>query len=391
LRFLRTTPTARLLVIALGVAAAAAATAAIALAATSGSGSKPPPKPLAQAVHGALAAPQVEGVTARVKFINHLIDSSAVVGSTPLVSGASGRLWASSDGRLRIELQSTGGDAQVVSDGKSFLVYDGPSNTAYRGEIPQGHAGSTKPKDSGPPSVAEIQKSVDKARQHASVSGAIPTSVAGRPAYEVKVSPQNGGEVSGAALAWDATRGIPLKVQIYARGNGSPVLALAVQRISFGKVPASTFDISAPKGAHVVDLTPRSSSAGKGGTHRELGGVRAVQRALPFSLSAPAQLAGKSRQDVKLIGSGAALVTYGHGLDGLAVIEKKAGPPPQQPPPRQRPENGLQLPTVSINGTTGQELPTALGTAVTFTRGGVEYIVLGSQPPDTVIAAARAL
>src|SRR4051794_13932597 len=117
----------------LGMVVAAAATAAIALAATSGGGGKPPPKPLVQAVHDALSAPKVDGVTARVKFTNHLIDSSAVVGSTPLVSGASGRLWASSDGRLRIELQSTGGDAQVVLNRSGFLVYDGSSNTAYRG------------------------------------------------------------------------------------------------------------------------------------------------------------------------------------------------------------------------------------------------------------------
>ena len=35
---------------------------------------------------------------------------------------------------------------------------------------------------------------------------------------------------------------------------------------------------------------------------------------------------------------------------------------------------------MSINGVTGQELDTALGTVVRFTRGGVSYIVLGSVP-----------
>jgi hypothetical protein len=46
---------------------------------------------------------------------------------------------------------------------------------------------------------------------------------------------------------------------------------------------------------------------------------------------------------------------------------------------------------VSINGSTGQELPTALGTVVRFTRGGVDYTLLASQPEATVVAAARAL
>ena len=39
------------------------------------------------------------------------------------------------------------------------------------------------------------------------------------------------------------------------------------------------------------------------------------------------------------------------------------------------------LPSVSIGGTTGHELATALGTVVTFTRDGVSYTVLGSIPP----------
>src|SRR4051794_24105616 len=391
MHFLRTSSTRRIVAILAGVVTTAAATAAIALAATSQGGSKPPPASLAKAVHDALSSPKVDGVTARVTFTNHLVDSSAITGSTPLISGASGRLWASGDGKLRLELQSTGGDAQIVSDGKSFLVYDGSSNTAYRGEVPHGQGKHGPKPGSGAPSIAQIQKSITDARRHASVSGAIPTSVAGRPAYEARITPRHGGLLSGARLAWDALRGVPLNVAIYARGNGSPVLSLRVRNVSYGKVPASTFAITPPKGAKIVDLTPGMN--GKGATssdHRDATGPNAVQKALPFQLVAPDQLAGKPRAQVKLIGSDGALVTYGQGLDGLAVIEKKADAG-SQPPSSGHSDNGLQLPTVSIGGTTGQELPTALGTVVRFTRGGVGYTVLGSQPADTVIAAARAL
>ncbi len=375
MRFLRTTSTTRLLALVIGVVVVAAASAAIALAATSGGGTKPPPKPLAQAVHDALTAPKVDGVTARITFTNHLIDSSAVVGSTPLISGATGRLWASSDGKLRVELQSDSGDVQLVSDGKSFLVYDGSSNTAYTGRVPQHQ--DKKPEKKTPPSLGQIRKGIAQARQHASVSGAIPTTVAGEPAYEVRVTPQHGGLVSGARLFWDAVKGVPLKASLYARGNGSPVLSLGVKSISFGKVSSSVFAISPPKGAHVVDLTPHSGPGSK--------------QPLTFSPSTPARLAGNARNAVKHLASGAVLATYGQGLDGIAVLEQKAEQqaPPGQPQHGDR--NGLSLPTVDINGTTGQELPTALGTVVRFTRGGVEYTVIASQPEQVVLAAARAL
>jgi outer membrane lipoprotein-sorting protein len=367
LRFLRTTSTARLLALVAGALCLAGASAAIALAATSQGGAKPPPEPLANAVHDALSAPTVPGVSARIKFTNHLIDSAAIPGVGPLLSGASGRLWASPDGRLRLELQSTDGDSQVVFDRGRVLVYDAQSNTAYRAQLPQ-HSG----KKHGPPSLSQIKKAIGQAGKYWGISGAIPTTAAGRSAYEVRVTPRHGGQVSGARLVWDAVRGVPLKVAVYARGNRSPVLALSVEKISYGSVPASVFNISPPKGAHVVDITPPS-------------GKQTPAKSLSFKVNAPSQLAGKSRQDVQPLGSDAALVTYGEGLDGLAVIERKAdsGQSPAL--------GGHSLPSVSINGAAGQELPTALGTVVRFTRGGVEYTVLGSQPTDTVLAAARAL
>ncbi len=52
---------------------------------------------------------------------------------------------------------------------------------------------------------------------------------------------------------------------------------------------------------------------------------------------------------------------------------------------------GSSLPTVTINGTTAQELDTALGTVVRFTRSGVTYTVLGSVTPSVADAAARGL
>ena len=61
--------------------------AALAIAAAGG-GPTPPPKPLAAAIHDALAAPAPQGVTARVKFTNRLVDSVDIRGSNPLLTGA---------------------------------------------------------------------------------------------------------------------------------------------------------------------------------------------------------------------------------------------------------------------------------------------------------------
>ena len=409
--FLRTVSTRRLLALLAGLVVAIAGGTAIAVAASSG-GPVPPPKPLARAIRAALTAPTVNGISARVTFTNHLIDSSDIQGADPLLKGASGRVWLAKN-RLRLELQSENGDAQVVVNNGRFWAYDPSRKTVYQGSLPAGHAKDAaakkrargRAKREKVPSVANIQAQLNKAARHLSISRANPTDVGGHAAYSVRVSPKrNGGLLGGAQLAWDAARGVPLSIGVYARGDSSPVLELRVTRISYRPVKASVFSISPPAGSKVVNV---SSSMGAGKDHpsgrkrheKAVSGAGAVAKRLSFKLDSPSVLAGRTRQEVRLLGSGresAALVTYGNGLNGIAVLEQKvksgkAATGSAQSASDGGDRRGLSLPTVSVNGTTAQRLTTPLGTLIRFTRGGVTYTVVGSVPGSTADAAARGL
>src|SRR3954467_13378986 len=90
-----------------------------------GGGEKPKKRPLAAAVHRALTAPAVQGVTARIRFTNSLIGAEALGhGASPLMSGATGRAWVAKDARFSLELQAEDGDSQIVNDGRRLTVYD---------------------------------------------------------------------------------------------------------------------------------------------------------------------------------------------------------------------------------------------------------------------------
>jgi outer membrane lipoprotein-sorting protein len=381
---------------------------AIAIAAT-GNGPVPPPKPLANAAHDALAGPAPEGVTARITFTNNLISSSGAEGthSDPLLMGASGRLWLTK-GHLRIELQSGRGDAQVVADDKRFWVYDPSAHTVYRGDLPKELAGDQTTGDTRDvPSLDQVKKFISQVMEHAAVSGATPDNVGGQRAYTVRVSPkQNGGLIGGADLAWDALNGVPLRIAVFAKGGSSPVLELTASNVSYGPVDTSNFDVSPPPDAKVVEVsTPSRPEDGSqdgrdhSGNSTPVEGVDAVAKAVPFKLSAPATVAGFTRNQVRLLHSGkngTALVTYGQGLGGIAVLQqgRDSSKPADQSVPSQGSggdHEGLSLPTVSINGVNAQELATPLGTVVRFERGGVEYTVIGSVPPAMAEAAARGL
>ena len=121
-----------------------------------------------------------------------------------------------------------------------------------------------------------------------------------------------------------------------------------------------------------------------------------MARRLSFKLDAPSTLAGLKRSSVRLLdsqGTAGALLTYGNGLGGIAVVEDPASPQSASSSAAQSggDRHGLSVPTVTINGSSGQVLATALGTFIRFTRAGVSYVVLGSVPQSTAEQAARGL
>jgi len=411
MNLLRRLPTSRLIALFATAALIVGGGTAVAVAVTS-SAPKPPAKPLPQAIHDALGAPAVKGVTATISFTNKLIDDSSIQGGNALLKGATGRLWATKN-ELRLELQSGsgGGDSQLVANDRTWWAYDASSNTVYRGTLPAHKADKAgrEKANHGVPSVADITKKLNEAAKSAVLSGAIPSTVAGQSAYTLRVGPKHDGGLLGAVeVGWDAVNGVPLRAAVYAQGSNTPVLELSATDVKFGNVPASDFAVTPPPGAKVVRVsqpsntqTAKAKAQAKGAKRRaqaaeKVHGLSAVRAAVPFKLSAPTKLAGLPRQDVRLLdwgGHPAALVTYGQNLGGIAVIERQpdAKGAKHAQPAKGRGDGEGRLPTLSINGATGTELATALGTVVQFDRGGVSYVVIGSVPPQAAEAAARGL
>lgn len=388
MNILRRLPLSRLLLLCALVVALGASATAIAFAL--GSGPTPTPKPLAQAVHDALGAAPVEGVSASVKLTDHLLEGSELasggeagqLSQSPLLSGASGRLWIAKDGRVRLELQAEKGDTQVLYDGHTVKVYDAASNTLYEytptdyetanGEVvhtdtsadgsskltliykPENKP-SSKPHEI--PSVTKIEEAIAKLGKHTIVSGATPTDIAGQPAYTARISPKESGSlIGGAELSWDAVHGVPLRTALYSSTSSSPVIELAASEVSYGPVDSSVFEFTPPANAKVEILKLGS----KHGTKHAEGETNGS--------------ADKPK-----------VTTHGSGITGVAVLESKAKPGEKA---LQLPES---LPKVKVNGTTAAELPTALGTLLGFERSGVRYLLVGAVTPADIEAVAKGL
>lgn len=384
MRVLRRLSTPRLLLLLGTLTAAIAAATVAAVAATGGAGASPAGEPLAHAVHDALAAPPPQGIDARVTFTNNLLPSSSLLGNvtSALISGASGRLWLTNDGRGRIELQSDAGDTQVLWDSSKLTVYDSSSNTAYEVALPASANQGTG--THAAPTLDEISNAIAQLEQHANVSDALPGVVANQGAYTVSVSPkENGGLLGDAQLAWAASNGVPLRIAVTAKGDSTPVLELKVTDISFGAVDPADVSITPPAGAKIVELTPPSSSSPSGSNDQPITGVDAVRAAVPFSLAVPATVGDRPLTSARVVGKGA-LLTYGDGLGALVVHESAGGD--------SNVSGSLgSLPKVSLGTVSAHELATPLGTVLAFDSGGVSFVVGGSMTSTDAEAAAKAL
>ena len=391
---LRTLSSRRLLVGLGGVVVLAVAGAGVGIAV---SGANPPaPQALADALHQAATGTKPTGITADVTFTNNLLSSGSLSGLTgvdPLISGASGRLWADASGNMRLELQNSGGglDSQVLVTPTEITIYDGTQNTVYKFARTASSTSSRTHTTSAIPTIDQIQSKLNELATHLDIVGAIPGTAGNVPSYSVKVSPKHGGGLLGdVQLAWDASNGVPLGISVYSTQDPtSPVLALQVNDIAYGPVDAASVRVTPPANAKVVNVpAPAAHTSGTAAKKPAVTGLSAVQAQVGFRISAPATVDGLAQHQVRLVdwkGQKAALVTYGQGLGGIAVLERPAGSGTSSTSPFG------QLPTVSVAGVTGHELATPLGTIVTFDKGGVNYTIAGSVLPLAVATAAGGL
>jgi outer membrane lipoprotein-sorting protein len=351
---------------------------------------KPPARPLALAAMDAVqSAQKLEGLSAQIHFTNNLLPAGTLPPGTksPLAAGADGHLWLARDGRFRLDLTSSDGDAQIVSDGHKITVYDQTTKSVYSFGLPAEAAKALRGRGFD---LVGMGKALGPLLDQVTISGAKPTSTAGRPTYTVRIAPKDdGGLLAAAEVAWDAEKGVPLRAAVYAQGNDDPVLELKVTDITYGRVADADLRATPHPGAKTVEVD--GDHAGRG--HARLGGpdqrpadLATIDRRVGFHVVAPDELAGLTRGEAHVTGSGAdagVLITYGKGLGGIVVFEGKTTTKGLLA--------GLPLPEVNIDGGTGKELATALGTIVTFERGGVSYAVAGLVPPVAAENAARGL
>ena len=267
---------------------------------------------------------QADGVTAvsgDIAWHNGLFgDLSAASGmahlpaQSPLTSDGSGRIWVS-DAGARVESQGGGGDQVVVVNKaeRTAWVYDDAQNAVKKvvvtGKAP---AETASPAPSATMLTPEaITLYLQQVARFATVEVAGQTMVAGRDAYQLRMTPVATDTALGyVQAAIDGETMLPLQLEVYAKGGTAPVLKFGFTTVSYDSIDPSMFAFTPPAGAKVTAKTVdgdalkakaekmQQSHAGQGRAHRGPEGSRAAGGPGRSAHARPGRQAGPVRARV---------------------------------------------------------------------------------------------
>ncbi|MDL5156425.1 LolA family protein [Actinomycetospora termitidis] len=259
--------------------------------------------------------------------IDNELGLPALPGAPQLGNGSqSARIWSGGDGKGRVALPSGEGEKTLVSDGTTRWAYDATERTATRST-----GGAPEQKDPQSDPAGAATQMIGELRRTSQVAVDGTAEVAGRPAYQLVLTPQASERtlLREVRVAVDAEKRIPLQLTVLATGSATPALQVGFDDVTFGPQDPSLFTFTPPPGITVKD--------------------------------APAR---EGRPDDRQ-GPPPGTRTVGDGWDRVIVAQRPAQQPGQE---QQRPEgapdlNALGSPVSGPWGS-GRLISTAVGTAI---------------------------
>jgi outer membrane lipoprotein-sorting protein len=217
----------------------------------------PPPALTGTVVETAsLGLPQLPG-TSNQNSITSLLAGSHTI-----------KVWYADPQHIRLAVPVQLSETDVIRDGRQVSVWQSNSNTVTRMQLPA-KASAADSHAKGVPSQVPLtpQQAASQALKAVGPSTRVTVdrtvTVAGQPAYQLVLSPKSSSSLIGrVSIAIDATRNVPLRVQVFARGAASPAIQVGYTSISFVKPAAANFNFTTPAGAKVkVESPPGGSSS----------------------------------------------------------------------------------------------------------------------------------
>ena len=213
---------------------------------------------------------------------------------TSLVSGSHTlRLWYAGPNKVRVALQGSLGESDVVRDGPDLWTWSSATKSATHRRVPASSASGAAGLAGSLPLTPQL--AADAALQAITPSTRVSTDgtavVAGRSAYELVLRPRSSDSLVGSVrIAIDGKTHVPTRVQVYAKNAKSPSLQVGFTSFDPTTPDPSVFGFNPPPGTKVTQ-----------GSGSPLGGHDAARKP---SAKAPDTGAGAAGDRPTVVGQG---------------------------------------------------------------------------------------
>jgi outer membrane lipoprotein-sorting protein len=199
-------------------------------------------------------------------------DASAANALELALADHTAKVWVDGPEHVRVQVLDKLAERDAYRDGSDLWLYQSNGEEVTHATLP------THPDKASAPDATSLtpsqlaQRFLDAADPSTEVTLGDDTSVAGRPAYDLVLTPKTSATLIGhVSIAVDGATGIPLRVAVTARGASSPSFQAGFTSFSDRKPGASVFSFTPPKGSHVTERTLPSGaearSLGEQGAH----------------------------------------------------------------------------------------------------------------------------
>ena len=236
------------------------------------------------------------------------------------------QVWYASPQRYRLAVPQSLSETDVVRNGSTVWLWQSTLNTVTKFVMPATAAPSPQPSALTPQQAA--QQALNMVGPTTTVSVDSNVTVAGQPAYELVLAPEDSRSLVGQVrIAIDASNSVPLRLEVFARGATSPAISVGYTAISFGAPSAADTSFTPPPGAQITTVSPGQGGlqGTQGGDATTIGSGWLTVLAMPSAglLSGspqPAQQSQGSDEDAAALQALLGSATYVHGSWGTGRL-----------------------------------------------------------------------
>ncbi|MEC5151735.1 DUF2092 domain-containing protein [Cryobacterium sp. GrIS_2_6] len=184
-----------------------------------------------------------------------------------LTGSHTGRVYLNGPDNIRLQVLDNLAERDLVRNGSDVWLYNSKDNSATHVTLPATDAADTDATTHGGMATPEqlAAKFLAAVDPSTTVSVGTDGSVAGRSVYDLVLTPKTAGTLVGTvSISVDSETGLPLAVEVTARGQEKPAFRIAFTELTLGAPDASLFTFSPPAGASVTEQAlPDAASLGQ--------------------------------------------------------------------------------------------------------------------------------